>query len=220
MPRRPSLVLSARLQAAGARVRVYDPVRGGRGAQADQRGRVPATRGCRSPRVRTRSCWSRSGRSSPERLAEVAGAMRGDLLVDGRNFLDPARVRGAGLATRALGRPARSSRRDRQRGVAACRRASGPAAKARACDRSPPPCPSRSCRSSTAPFIVFMLDWLRRHGVDDVCSRAAIWQSGVRNVLGDGSALSALRLRYVEGRARSARRRAEVRRAAASTTAS
>jgi hypothetical protein len=31
--------------------------------------------------------------------------MRGDLLVDGRNFLDPARVRDAGLAYEGVGRP-------------------------------------------------------------------------------------------------------------------
>jgi mannose-1-phosphate guanylyltransferase len=47
------------------------------------------------------------------------------------------------------------------------------------------------------PFIRFMLDWLRLHGVDDVVMSCGHLASGVRNVLGDGSALG-IRLRYVE----------------------
>lgn len=47
------------------------------------------------------------------------------------------------------------------------------------------------------PFIAFMLDWLRRHGVDDVVISCGFMASGVRNVLGDGSAFG-VRLRYVE----------------------
>jgi UDPglucose 6-dehydrogenase len=49
----------------------------------------------------------------------VAGAMRGDLLVDGRNFLDPATVRAAGLAYEAIGRPSRERGRDADRAPAA-----------------------------------------------------------------------------------------------------
>jgi len=47
------------------------------------------------------------------------------------------------------------------------------------------------------PFIAFMLDWLRGHGVDDVVMSCGHLASGVRNVLGDGSA-HGVRLRYVE----------------------
>jgi mannose-1-phosphate guanylyltransferase len=47
------------------------------------------------------------------------------------------------------------------------------------------------------PFIRFMLDWLHSHGVDDVVMSCGHLASGVRNVLGDGSAFG-LRLRYVE----------------------
>jgi mannose-1-phosphate guanylyltransferase len=47
------------------------------------------------------------------------------------------------------------------------------------------------------PFIAFMLDWLQGHGVDDVIMSCGFLASGVRNVLGDGSAYG-LRLRYVE----------------------
>jgi mannose-1-phosphate guanylyltransferase len=47
------------------------------------------------------------------------------------------------------------------------------------------------------PFIAFMLAWLREHGVDDVVMSCGHLASGVRNVLGDGSAFG-MRLRYVE----------------------
>jgi UDPglucose 6-dehydrogenase len=43
-------------------------------------------------------------------LAELAGAMRGDLLIDGRNFLDPAKVRDAGLHYEGIGRPTQQDR--------------------------------------------------------------------------------------------------------------
>jgi mannose-1-phosphate guanylyltransferase len=47
------------------------------------------------------------------------------------------------------------------------------------------------------PFIVFMIDWLRRHGVDDVIMSCGHMADGVRAVLGDGSGVG-VRLRYVE----------------------
>jgi mannose-1-phosphate guanylyltransferase len=47
------------------------------------------------------------------------------------------------------------------------------------------------------PFIAFMLDWLRSHGVDDIVMSCGHLADGVRNVLGDGSGFG-VRLRYVE----------------------
>jgi mannose-1-phosphate guanylyltransferase len=47
------------------------------------------------------------------------------------------------------------------------------------------------------PFIVYMLEWLKHHGVDDVILSCGFLASGVRNVLGDGSQLG-IRLRFVE----------------------
>jgi mannose-1-phosphate guanylyltransferase len=47
------------------------------------------------------------------------------------------------------------------------------------------------------PFIAFMLDWLRSHGVDDIVMSCGHLAAGVRNVLGDGGAFG-VRLRYVE----------------------
>jgi len=49
------------------------------------------------------------------------------------------------------------------------------------------------------PFIAYMLEWLRRHGVDDVVLSCGFLAAGVHNVLGDGSAYG-MRLRYVEER--------------------
>src|SRR5450631_3135822 len=47
------------------------------------------------------------------------------------------------------------------------------------------------------PFISYMIEWLRAHGVDDVIMSCGFLAAGVRDVLGDGSALG-VRLRYVE----------------------
>ncbi len=47
------------------------------------------------------------------------------------------------------------------------------------------------------PFISFMLEWLGRHGIDDVIMSCGFLATSVRNVLGDGSGLG-IRLRFVE----------------------
>jgi mannose-1-phosphate guanylyltransferase len=46
------------------------------------------------------------------------------------------------------------------------------------------------------PFLVYMLEWLRGHGVDDVILSCGFEPTKVREALGDGSSLG-LRLRYV-----------------------
>jgi mannose-1-phosphate guanylyltransferase len=47
------------------------------------------------------------------------------------------------------------------------------------------------------PFILFMIDWLRRHSVDDVILSCGFLAQGVRQVLGEGESLG-VRLRYIE----------------------
>jgi mannose-1-phosphate guanylyltransferase len=47
------------------------------------------------------------------------------------------------------------------------------------------------------PFISYMIDWLRRHGVDQAILSCGFMADGVRAVLGDGDGLG-VRLRYVE----------------------
>jgi UDPglucose 6-dehydrogenase len=100
-----SLVLTARLQAAGARVRAYDPV-------AEEE----ASKLIRGVELASSAEEAITGADAvvlvtewPEfaalDLAATAAAMRGSLLVDGRNFLDPAAARAAGLTYEAVGRP-------------------------------------------------------------------------------------------------------------------
>ena len=70
------------------------------------------------------------------------------------------------------------------------------------------------------PFIAYMLEWLRGHGVDDVVMSCGFLAAGVRNVLGDGSALRAAAALRRGARAARHRRRAQVRRGRCSTSAS
>jgi UDPglucose 6-dehydrogenase len=103
-----SLVLSARLSAAGARVRAYDPV-----AEAEARKLIrgvefkpstaEAVEGADAVVLVTE--WPEFGELD---FGAVAGAMRGRLVVDGRNFLDPAAVSAAGLTYEGVGRPSRN----------------------------------------------------------------------------------------------------------------
>jgi len=103
-----SLVLSSRLQAAGARVRAYDPV-----AEGEARKLIRGVKFCDTAMDAIEGAdavvlvteW-------PEfvdlDLGAVADAMEGNLLVDGRNLFDPGEVRGAGLAYEGIGRAADS----------------------------------------------------------------------------------------------------------------
>ncbi|HEX5780449.1 MAG TPA: UDP-glucose/GDP-mannose dehydrogenase family protein, partial [Solirubrobacteraceae bacterium] len=103
-----SLVLSARLSAAGAHVRAYDPV-----AEDEARKLIPgvdfkpsaseAVAGADAVVLVTE--WPEFGELD---FADVASAMRGRLVVDGRNFLDPDAVAGAGLFYEGVGRPSRN----------------------------------------------------------------------------------------------------------------
>jgi hypothetical protein len=99
-----SLVLSARLQSDGATVVAYDPV-------AEQEARklmagiefaddaLGAVRGADAVVLVTE--W---GEFKALDFAEVAEAMAGNVLIDGRNALDPAAVKAAGLTYEGIGR--------------------------------------------------------------------------------------------------------------------
>ena len=99
-----SLVLSARLQAAGAHVRAYDPI-----AEAEARHLMPgltfaddtisAVSGADATVLVTE--WDEFKEMD---LGAVAEAMAGDVLIDGRNALDPDAVRAAGLTYEGIGR--------------------------------------------------------------------------------------------------------------------
>jgi UDPglucose 6-dehydrogenase len=102
-----SLVLSSRLQGAGANVRAYDPV-----AEEEARKLI------RGVAFASSAAEAIAGADAvvlvtewPEfrdlDLGGVASSMRGSLLVDGRNFIDPQAARSAGLVYEAIGRPPR-----------------------------------------------------------------------------------------------------------------
>jgi UDPglucose 6-dehydrogenase len=99
-----SLVLSARLQAAGAKVRAYDPV-----AEHEARKLMPgldfagdaltAVAGADAAVLVTE--WDEFKQLD---LRAVAQAMSGTVIIDGRNALDPEAVAAAGLTYEGVGR--------------------------------------------------------------------------------------------------------------------
>jgi UDPglucose 6-dehydrogenase len=101
-----SLVLAARLQGEGARVRVYDPVATGNGAVEKLLG---SARVCESA---TEALEGAHGAvlvtEWPEfrdlDWNEIRGTMRRPLIVDGRNFLDRDGLRRAGYTYEGIGR--------------------------------------------------------------------------------------------------------------------
>jgi UDPglucose 6-dehydrogenase len=99
-----SLVLAARLQADGGRVRAYDPVAAEEGRKlmfgvdfADSA--LAAIDGADACVLVTE--WSEFAELD---FSEVAQRMRGNVIVDGRNFFDRARVEAAGLTYEGIGR--------------------------------------------------------------------------------------------------------------------
>ena len=99
-----SLVLSARLQGEGATVVAYDPVAEG-----------PAGAMLPSVELSVSAAGAMTGADAailvtewPEFAEldweELAGLMSNPLIVDGRNFLDPERLRGAGFSYEGIGR--------------------------------------------------------------------------------------------------------------------
>ncbi len=99
-----SLVLCSRLQADGARVAAYDPV-----AEEQARRLVGGVDFADSALGALRDADAAVLVTEWQELVEldwsaVAAAMKGDLVVDGRNALDPQTIRDAGLAYEGIGR--------------------------------------------------------------------------------------------------------------------
>jgi UDPglucose 6-dehydrogenase len=99
-----SLVLAARVQADGARVAAYDPVATPEASRlltgvdfADSA--LEAVEGADALVLVTE--WAEFAELD---LAAVAARMEGNLVVDGRNFLDPGAARAAGLTYEGVGR--------------------------------------------------------------------------------------------------------------------
>src|SRR3954467_927190 len=108
-----SLVLSARLQAAGASVSAYDPI-----AEEEARKLIPSVVFGDGPLDVARDADALVLVTEWDEFRDmdwqaVADAMTGTLVIDGRNALDPAAVRAAGLTYEGVGgrwarRPART----------------------------------------------------------------------------------------------------------------
>jgi UDPglucose 6-dehydrogenase len=99
-----SLVLSARLQAAGARVRAYDPV-----AEAQARELMRGIAFADDPIAAVHGADAAVLVTEWEVFrtldwTAVAAAMAGDVVIDGRNALDADAVRAAGLVYEGIGR--------------------------------------------------------------------------------------------------------------------
>src|ERR1700726_3520755 len=99
-----SLVLSARLRADGAHVTAYDPV-----AEEQARKLVSGISFADSPMDALQDADAAVLVTEWKELVElewdeVARRMSGDLIIDGRNALDPDRVRAAGLVYEGIGR--------------------------------------------------------------------------------------------------------------------
>jgi UDPglucose 6-dehydrogenase len=99
-----SLVLFARLQADGAKVIAYDPV-----AEEQARKLVAGVSLAESPLDALADADAAVLVTEWQELleldwSEVARAMRGNLVIDGRNALDPEAVRAAGLVYEGIGR--------------------------------------------------------------------------------------------------------------------
>jgi UDPglucose 6-dehydrogenase len=105
-----SLVLAARLEGEGARVVAFDPVAKERAAELLPSvemapSALDALEGVDAAVLVTE--WPEFAEFD---WAEVARRMASPLLVDGRNFLDPAAVRAAGIIYEAIGRPSAGER--------------------------------------------------------------------------------------------------------------
>jgi UDPglucose 6-dehydrogenase len=105
-----SLVLAARLEGEGATVSAFDPVAEARAGELLPSvemapSAMDALDGADAAVLVTE--WSEFAELD---WAEVAKRMANPLLVDGRNFLDPEVIRGAGITYEAIGRPGAADR--------------------------------------------------------------------------------------------------------------
>ena len=181
-----SLVLSARLQADGATVVAYDPV-----AEEQARELVSGVIFADSP------------------LDAVAGADAVVLVTEWRELLEldwsagrrgdggqarRRRAQRAGPRGGARGGPALRGHRDGGERIQAVILVGGQGTRLRPLTST---IPKPVVRLVDRPFISFMLEWLRGHGIDDVIMSCGFLADGVRDVLGDGSDLG-IRLRFVE----------------------
>ena len=214
-----SLVLAARLQADGARVRAYDPIAEDRGAQADDRSgvrRLGAGGGGRRRRLRHRHRMAGVRRAGLDRRC-ATGWPAGWSSTAATSWTRTRSARPASRTRESGAEGTRHGLRRRAHVVQALILAGGEGTRLRPLTST---MPKPVVPLVDRPFIVYMLEWLRGHGVDEAILSCGFMADGVRSVLGDGSgARGAPQLRRGAAPA-GHRRRAEVRRGPAAAIAS
>ena len=101
-----SLVLATRLQGEGAVVTAYDPVASGRAGELLPNVQFAASAEEALDGADAAILVTEWPEFADLEWAALAGRMATPLIVDGRNFLDPAALREAGFAYEGIGRPA------------------------------------------------------------------------------------------------------------------
>ena len=178
-----SLVLSARLQGEGAAVVAFDPV-----AERAARGLLPSVEFTASAEEALR----RRGRGDPRH--RVAGVRRARLGERGRRDGEPGADRRPELpGPRGAARGRLHLRGDRPL-MQALVLVGGEGTRLRPLTRT---APKPIIPLVDRPFIRYMIDWLARHGVDEVVLSIGFLAHGIREGLGD-EIPGGPRLRYVE----------------------
>ena len=191
-----SVVLASRLEGEGAIVRAYDLVAEERASQmltgvAMCGTALEAAEGAEA--VVTVTEWPEFADVD---LSELKSRMANPMTADSRNMLDLCAVRAAGFVYEGIG--PYLSRRPRYRNLSLCGPwilAGGEGTRLR--PSTPLTVPKPVVPLANRPFISFMLDWLRRHGFDDVVMSCGFLAQGVREVLGDGTR-EGVTVRYVD----------------------
>ena len=178
-----SLVLSARLQGEGAAVIAFDPV-----AERAARGLLPSVEFSASAEEALAGADAAILVTEWPQFAELdwarlAGEMANPVLIDGRNFLDPEALRDRRLHLRG-----------HRSVVQALVLVGGEGTRLRPLTRT---APKPVIPLVDRPFIRYMIDWLARHGVDEVVLSIGFLAHGIRDGLGD-EIPGGPRLRYVE----------------------
>ena len=177
-----SLVLAARLQGEGVEVSAYDPIAADRAREllpeveiADSA--AAALEGADAAILVTE--WPEFAELDWE---ELAGRMANPLIVDGRNFLDPRAAARRGLYLRGDRSRTADHRGARLELMRALVLVGGEGTRLRPLTLTQP---KPALALVDRPFIRYLVDWVGRHGIDEVIMACGFQAEGLREALGD-----------------------------------